>query len=217
MKRIVLLALLTAIAGPLYAKTQYVTDVLYLSVRAGAGSQFERLETVKSGAALEVLEEGEDYSRVRTPSGTEGWVDNGYLVDEPVAAQKLAQVQQRAERLSQENQELKQNLKNVRGELSKTARERKELSTEAQSLRTEKARIEKAAAEPLKLREQNETLSKDNATMREELDTLRTENARYKEKSARDWFFAGAGVLVGGMLIGLLVPKLRMRRGSDWI
>lgn len=38
-----------------------------------------------------------------------------------------------------------------------------------------------------------------------------------RDRANRDWFLAGAGVLFGGMLLGLLLPKRRKRQSwSDW-
>lgn len=217
MKRIALFALLAAVGLPVQAKTLYVTDVLYLTLRAGNGDQFEVTKTIKSGARLELLEEGEDYHRVRTEKGEEGWVRNSYLVEEPIAAHKLAQAEQRLERVTRENEQLKERVQSLRRDMSKTEEERKRLATANQKLSTENARIEKVAAEPLEIKQQNDQLLAQNETMKKELATLRQENEAFKEQSAHDWFLTGAGVLVGGMLIGLVVPKLRMRRGSDWI
>jgi SH3 domain protein len=46
---------------------------------------------------------------------------------------------------------------------------------------------------------------------------LDEENTSLRDRTNRDWFLAGAGVLFGGILLGLLVPKLRKRKNwSDW-
>lgn len=50
----------------------------------------------------------------------------------------------------------------------------------------------------------------------EEGDLLKIEIDQVRSGSSRDWFFAGAGVLLAGILVGLIAPRLRRRRRSSW-
>ena len=42
------------------------------------------------------------------------------------------------------------------------------------------------------------------------------ENAALGGRSSQNWFIVGAGVLFGGIVIGLIAPSLRRKRRSDW-
>jgi SH3 domain protein len=35
-------------------------------------------------------------------------------------------------------------------------------------------------------------------------------------RNNQSWFLVGAGVLFGGVVIGLIAPSLRRKRRSDW-
>jgi len=37
-----------------------------------------------------------------------------------------------------------------------------------------------------------------------------------KDRSEREWFVRGAGVVIVGILIGLIVPRLKLRKKSSW-
>ena len=53
-------------------------------------------------------------------------------------------------------------------------------------------------------------------SLEKELQLIQQENQSLKDRSQREWFIAGAGVLLGGMLLGLIIPKLRWRKKSGW-
>ena len=60
------------------ADTQYVTDMLYISVRAGKGTG-KTIETLRSDAPVEVLEESGRFVKVRTQAGNIGWAASQYI------------------------------------------------------------------------------------------------------------------------------------------
>ena len=55
------------------------------------------------------------------------------------------------------------------------------------------------------------------AAQREELQTLRQERDALQAREARQWFLLGASVLGAGIVLGLVLPRLRWRRKrNDW-
>jgi SH3-like domain-containing protein len=79
-------------------KGRRVLEVNYVSavqatLRDQVAAAFNRVGTVKNGERVEVLERDKRFSRVRTADGTEGWVEQRYLVDQRTydALQKLTQ------------------------------------------------------------------------------------------------------------------------------
>jgi hypothetical protein len=75
-----------------------VLEVNYVSAaQAGLRDQvstvYSRVGTVKNGERVEVLEHEKRFSRVRTATGMEGWIEQRYLIDQRTyeAIQKLAQ------------------------------------------------------------------------------------------------------------------------------
>ena len=47
-----------------------------------------------------------------------------------------------------------------------------------------------------------------------ETELLRQENQVLKDRAKKDWFLAGAGVMLIGIVVGLLVSRVRLRRSS---
>ena len=79
------------------ATTAYVTDQMEVTLRNGTSTGHRILRMLPSGVPLEVLETDSDsgYTRVRSPSGQEGWVLSRYLQNEPVARDQLKAARQK--------------------------------------------------------------------------------------------------------------------------
>lgn len=219
MRQIWLLALLMTISAPSFAENKYVIDTLYISLREGPSDGSRALRTLKSGTSLEMMDEqgGDDFIKVRTPDGLQGWVKSKFLTGEPVASARLQVLEGQVQFLKKENAQLNEALKQGRKELREIDTERKRLESEGQQLKSENLRIQNVAAKPMELDKENQDLKKRASDMEKELEVLRTEAAQFKDTSSRDWFLIGAGVLLGGMIIGLTLPKVRWRRHSEWM
>jgi hypothetical protein len=79
-------------------KGHHVLEVNYVSavqatLRDQLSTMYTRVGTVKNGDRVEVLEHEKRFSRVRTPDGIEGWIEQRYLVDQATydGLQKLTQ------------------------------------------------------------------------------------------------------------------------------
>jgi SH3 domain protein len=213
-KRAALCACLICLyAAPLYAKTVYVIDQITITLRSGQGTQHQILRTLPSGTPMEVLHVNEDsgYSQVRTKDGVEGWVLSQYLIDEPTSKIKLTAAEQKLTRLDAENKDLK-------AKYDALSKERENWDNEVKNLASER---EKLAAEMTKLREtipETPAATADKPptiAAEKETEMLRQENQLLKDRGRKDWFIAGAGVMLIGIVIGLLVSRMRLRR-SGW-
>lgn len=129
--------LMLCLPGAAMAKTGYVSDELIITLRAGKGADFKIIDYLNTGTRLEVLQEDENYMRVRTQDGKEGWVLKRYVTFEPPKAEVIADLTEKIEsmktnmndienivaerdklleenkRLKAENEEYAQDLKNV--------------------------------------------------------------------------------------------------------
>jgi len=217
MKIIWKLLILSLFIPTAYAKTQYVTDVLYISMRDSYEDGAQTMRVIKSGTALEILEEVEEgFSKIRTPNGQEGWVKSKYLLDDPVAALQVKDYQIRVKKLNEENENLKQKYQEAKKASKEAEKERKRLESRNQVLQNDNERMKKVSARPLELSKENEELLVSNKTLEKEIAELRVENEQYKNTEGRDWFLVGAGVLFFGLVIGLIIPTIRFRKKNDW-
>jgi SH3-like domain-containing protein len=75
-----------------HVEVNYVSAV-QATLRDQVATVYNHVGTVKNGERVEVLEREKRFSRVRTASGIEGWIEQRYLVDQQTydALQKLTQ------------------------------------------------------------------------------------------------------------------------------
>jgi SH3 domain protein len=211
MRRIII-ALLMALPLAVSAETRYVSDHLLITLRTGKGNAYQVIKTLPSGTRLELLDDDGEYSHVRTEDGTEGWARNQYLIDTPIAQDKLATAEQKLEKLQQTRKELQQQIKVLKSDKGTVEKERDTLAADLARIQKELDMLQKVAAQPIQTAKQNEKLKKQVETLQQESTSLTEENRRLADSSQRDWFLTGAGVLGGGLVLGLLLPLLRPRR-----
>jgi len=211
--------LLLAFSLPVWvqAQTQYVSDKLVIMLRSGQGNQYQIIKALPSGTKLNVLESEESgYSRVETEDGNEGWVRTQYLIDEPIALHKLERTDKKLARLSEQNKLLRVELDELKNKTKTLDDERKDYINKYNSSSTELKRLTQVAAKPILLDKQNRDLKQSNVSLEKDLQLMQQENQVLKDRSQREWFIAGAGVLFGGMILGLIIPKIRWRKKSSW-
>ena len=93
-----------------HAETQYVVEQVVVNVNSAPDASGQRVATIKSGEAVEVLDKQGDQIHVHLPSGTEGWVRKSYLsAEEPL--------QHRLNERNAEVEKLKQDVARLQGEL----------------------------------------------------------------------------------------------------
>lgn len=210
------LFMLSSIAAA-QAKTVWVDDQLYLPVRSGAGSQYRIIENaVPSGTALEVIETSDSgYTRVRTPKGNEGWVSSQYLSDTPIAADRLKTVSRQLEQAKNELSSLKEQLKEVSNERDALSEAESSLSDRSADLQQELRRIKSIAADSINLERRNRELLEDNQKLRNDLEVLTAENERLEASKESDFMLVGAGLVLGGVFLALVIPMLKPTRKTD--
>jgi SH3 domain protein len=210
-----LLTLLIPVTG--MAANKYVTDHLVITLRTGQGNQFQIVKTLPSGSLLTVLQETDTgYAQVRTTDGTEGWVRTQYLSDDPPAAEQLAKAQDKVSKLQDKLHKVQQAYSDLRKQKTQLETQHNKLVGESKATSEELAKLTQIAAHPKQLESENIDLREKFAKMSDEFNLLKQENQVLKDRSKRNWFLAGALVVIIGIIIGLIIPKLRFRRKDSW-
>lgn len=214
---LVLLLCFCGTIGPALAETRYVTDKSQIMLRKGESTKHKIIRSLPSGDAVEELgsNESSGYSQIRTEDGTTGYVLTRQLQDEPAARERLAAMEARLAELQQAPDQLASKLADL-----KTAHEA--LQLDHQDLAAEKARIEQelasikhASANVVLITEERSELRRRVADLTRQVADLEQENQDLKNQTTQRWFLIGAGVVTGGILIGLILPHLRLRRRKN--
>jgi SH3 domain protein len=176
------------------------------------------IRNLEAGSAVEVLEQNNDgYSRVRAADqGSEGWVLTRFLSTETSARDRLAVAERSLGNARGRVTELEQQVAAVSSELANTKTELEQARSTHGQVSQELSSIKTAAANVVEIRDQNESLRQRLIDRERQVEQLTAENAALSGRNNQNWFIVGAGVLFGGIVIGLVAPTLRRKRRSDW-
>lgn len=212
------LACLFAAVSVAYAKeTRYVIDKLEATVRAGQGTQYQILRVIPSGTPVKVLEQAENgYARVELQDGKTGWMLSRYLSETPIARTRLADAEKQLAQLAEENSRLKAEKEASAQSKLEAEQALSRLDAEQAKLKNEFSELSKLAARPQELEAKNSELRERISTLEAEARQLREENHSLQTGDDHTWFLAGAGVLLGGFLLGVIVPRIRWRKKASW-
>jgi SH3 domain protein len=215
-KKILISLFSISVAGNAAAETRYVVDKLIITMRSGQSTQHKIIKHWPSNTKLEILEAGEKYSLAKGPDGTEGWVLNQYMTSTPTAKLKLAVAQNKLAKLTAENNRLKEEMNKISTKEANVSKDHKSLTRSSKKQADELAHLRRVAAKPLKLENENQRMKKEFLDLENEHTLLSQETQMLRDSSDREWFLNGAGVIIVGIIIGLIAPRLRMRKKSSW-
>ena len=189
----------------------YVTDQLEITLRSGQGNDYRILRMLPAGAELQVLERGSEWTRVQA-GDQQGWVRSAYLQEQPAALTRLERASERLAVVSERNQSLNATVEELQATVEALTEHARELE---QANHRMQLRLQEAT-EGLQLADENQALRKDLIDLEREAQDLRQAASRMADRSRQDWFIAGAGVIAAGMLIGILMTRIRWRRRTSW-
>jgi SH3 domain protein len=197
------------------AENFYVSDTtLETILRAGPNTNRRIIASLPVGTRVTLIKEEAGWAEVSLPDGRTGWTLMRYLSDRPpwrVTAEKLAAEKRRIEKeitnleggnraLSERNIKLEKQLQINRQEL--------------EALRQEYEALKKGAANYIGLKKAFEKLQLEVPQIKTRLEESQNSHDELQSSSSIRWFLTGAGVLVLGWILGLIMSG-RRRRSSE--
>jgi len=216
--QLTVLFLLLTLSAATAAQTVWVSDIFEVTLRTGPTTSNAIQMMVESGTELEVLERDADagYTRVRTNGGTEGWVLSRYLMSEASARQQLETLSRQLTNANSEGTSLDSQLSAIRSEYDGAKRRIAQLERSESSLQEELADIRRTAANTLAIDSQNKDLQHQLTNTEIQVSVLEQANEKLSGQTTRNWFIAGALVLFGGVLLGLILPRMKWQKKSRY-
>lgn len=220
-KKIILSALIALpLLAPLISSagtTRYVSDELEITMRTGQGVKYGIRKMLPSGAKLNVIEtDPAGYSKVRTDAGIEGWVLTRYLSNTPSSRDRLAASEQKVANLELEIAKYKEEIQALSSQNTDVDGQNMTLKETSQRLSKELDNLRRTASSAVALDNENRQLKEKLQEMDHNSQSLVMENRALKDSSAKSWFLIGAAVLFGGLLLGLILPRLRFQKKNSW-
>lgn len=211
---------LALVAGSALADTFYIKDELTLRLREGPGTSFGIAHNgVTSGTALEATGNIEAGWREVIYDGTVAWVNDFYLQQEPIAADRLAalelayqDLQTQLEQALAEGPLTAEQVAQIRQDIANANAER-----DAALARVEE--VERLAENSINLDERNNDLNMRNRELEQKLQQLEAENQLLRDEDATQrWLVIGIGVIVA-LCIAVFVVSVRPKnkRHDTWV
>jgi SH3 domain protein len=209
---------LLILTGNAMAETRYVSDTLEITMRSGKGTSFGITRMLRSGTPVEVLgvDKKSGYTQVRTNSGKEGWVLSRFLMKGQAARDRLATAEKNLAELELENRKLTTAMATLNEEKGTLESTLQKLEGESRGVSQELAEIRRTASSALTIDSENKNMKGRMVSLERQLQTVQQENETLKDRTARDWFMVGAAVVLLGIIVGLIIPKIRFRKKSSW-
>lgn len=200
------------------AESVWVSDQFEVMLRTGPATSNAIERMLASGTQLEVLEQDRDsgYSRVQTMAGTEGWVLTRYLMQEPSAREQLATLSSQLSSASERGSSMGAQLDAIRGEQQNAASRIRTLEREKSDLESELEEIKRTAANVLAIDRRNESMQQQLTAFEIQVGALEKENEELSSRKTLNWFIVGSAVLLVGVFLGLILPRMRWQKRSRY-
>jgi SH3 domain protein len=217
-KRITLFILTLLVLYPAVAEKRYISDELWINLRSGPANDYKILKILKSGTHLQFIESDEEskFSKVITDKGLEGWVPTRFIQDEPIALEKLILTQRELEKTKTDLIEIQNKYNETKKALAETKRTAGDLSQDKTEQEKELEHIKKVSANAINLDKKNQELLEQGEQLKITVDTLRAENSRLQNSKDVNYILVGGGLILLGLFLGWLFPKLSGRRSDTW-
>jgi len=187
-------------------------------MRNGKSNRQSIVRMLPSGTRVELMESDPEagYSRVRTRSGAEGWVLSRYLLTAPPARVTLPSIQAQLAKSEEARKQLGRELREKSEENAALKRQLGQSETSGEDLERELARIRSLSSKTVQIDTENRNLKQALSETEQALEDAEEEARRLASRSSREWFVIGALVVMFGILVGLILPRIRWRKKSSW-
>ncbi len=228
---IVLMAFMVIEAGNAQAEIQFVSDLLVITLRSEPEKDAEVIRTLRSNTPLEVIEEYDEYLKVRTDKDEEGWVIKRYVTSNIPKPIIITELGERINELEEKNEELIKISENLVAELNEIKKyqngsdeykasirkERKEaakviwkldaMTKKYNALRNKSRNVIEMTEKIKKMEEKIVKLNSSKGTLKVLYEKLKQEKKDMLRAGIIRWFLAGSGVLFAGMILGKISRK----------
>ena len=199
--------------------TQYISDMLLVPVRSGAGSDFRILNRgLPSGTALLVYDQSDDgeWTEVETRGGTRGWIPTRYLQKEPPAGLLINDMRLELEQVRGERDSVVSQLNQSSSEVDEADETIVSLTMQLESTEAELTEVKRVSAAALDLDLMNQQLAAELESERSDADLLRLENVRLRDRIADNQMMDGALAVLLGVILAVVAPRLwPKKKGQD--
>ena len=166
-------------------------------MKSGLSAQDKLIRNLEPGTPVKVLKNNLKlgYAKIQLEGGETGWIVAKFLSQEAPLRPKVP-----VEPLLVEPEK-------------KTP---EQLEQEVSRLQTELVAVRQASADVLRIQAERDQLQGSVITLKRELDTITREKNALNEDQKQSWFMVGGLVLIAGIILGVVLPRISIRRKNNW-
>ncbi len=212
-KRITGLIVGSLLSATVHSATVYISDIQFVAIREGLDNSTRAVERgLKSGTPLEVLEQSEGYTKVRTPSGNEGWVADYFLSEDMVSRDQLDALQTRLNKNNETRTEIANALNLSQQKIQSLNNINTNLQNENQQLKLKLQNAAELSEKAQAIVSQNDDVGYQIESLKQQAAAAVAKSEELQDTTQQKWFMLGASTLFGGLLLGILAPMLRRKK-----
>ena len=199
----------TATIKSVFADTRYVSDELIISVRDGQNQDDNVLGHIRTGTAVDVLEEKGRYLRIKTEDGLEGWVQAQYIISEKPNARIIEDLRNKineqdalSDKLLAKKAIYEVRIRELEKEVNINQKNTEKAKSELIELNKKYKKLLSNSENTDELIKKLEKSKKLDSKLKSEISNLKKGNQNPIKSSMIQPFLAGAGVLIVGFILG---------------
>jgi SH3 domain protein len=192
-----------------WAENIYVSENIRLTVRKEPGNDKKIVSILASGDQVNVLQFGDEWTKIRLSDDKEGWVLSRFLSTQMPSSVALKILEKKYADLVAQSGMPQEDVRRLKEENEKLAADQQNCSKQFQSLNDSFQTLKKDSQEVVRLRADYDDALARVAEQGKKLEMLEAEVGKATFDQNFKWFLAGGGVLLAGFLIGFVARRKR--------
>ena len=192
-----------------WAERVYISENIKLPVRQGAGNNNKIIDTLTSGDQVEVVQKGDDWSKIRFKDGKEGWAPSRFLTTLMPCSAELRLLENKYEALTAQTGVPQEDFLRLKEENQKIAVDQQDCSKQLQALHENYETLKNDSLDVIKLKDNYQNALSKNSELARQVEQLELSAKKSMFIQNCKWFLAGACVFGGGVIFGFLIKRNR--------
>jgi SH3 domain protein len=197
------------LAATSWAENVYVSENIRLTVRKEPGNDKKIVSILASGDQVNVLQFGDEWTKIRLSDDKEGWVLSRFLSTQMPSSVVLKALEKKYADLVAQSGMPQEDVRRLKEENEKLAADQQNCSKQFQSLNDSYQTLKTDSQEVVKLRADYDDALARVSEQGKKLELLEAEIGKATFDQNFKWFLAGGGVLLAGYLIGFMARRKR--------
>jgi len=188
--------------------TNYVTDSIEIPFRSQPGYKYKIIRMLRSGTKVTVIDVNDDgWAKLlynHRGEDIEGWMPSILLQAQPVAREKVANLEKKIAHVEKQLNQIKLEKKTLQNRYDETDEALKLAKQTNYELEKQLEEIKTLSGNTIQLNDENREMAQRIQKLENESTILNEQIEQSEDVVKRQWFLTGGGVLLLGLIIGRL-------------